>query len=352
MYGVLDKFFSGKTSFTQSEEPIKELPTIVICFTKTNSRKSEYDYVFDFKIKYRIADKDYNSEEIFLREGTNKLFEEILWFEKVITLYQGKCYKLTSMLSYKYTTKHFTDIMIYFNDSISEEDLPTTSDIFITSEKNSYGVVFSDWMSGKVMKASIVRGMYKCINLKPEQHNYLTMNSKCSHDHFYECIGKLIATNLNGSSSQCSLLSMPSLPVCKNNKTSNDEFFGSKIWSIWKNVSDLCTTKLCINLEYYGVETFYGEYNKNVTFGFCYQITSNSTKLYDEYLIYDEINTIASIGGTLGMCIGFSFTGLISCMITFFKNTIFIFKGKLGNHKFCKSKLRLKMYLTIVQMKI
>ena len=67
-----------------------------------------------------------------------------------------------------------------------------------------------------------------------------------------------------------------------------------------------------------------------------YQITSNSTKLYDEYLIYDEINTIASVGGTLGMCIGFSFTGLISCMITFLKNTIFIFKGKLGNHKFCK----------------
>ena len=32
MYGVLDKFLSGKTSISQSEESINELPTIMACF--------------------------------------------------------------------------------------------------------------------------------------------------------------------------------------------------------------------------------------------------------------------------------------------------------------------------------
>ena len=35
MHGVLEKFFSGKTSFTLSEESVKELPTIILCFSKS-----------------------------------------------------------------------------------------------------------------------------------------------------------------------------------------------------------------------------------------------------------------------------------------------------------------------------
>ena len=39
--------------------------------------------------------------------------------------------------------------------------------------------------------------------------------------------------------------------------------------------------------------------------------------MHDEYLIYDEVSMIGSIGGTLGMCIGFSFTNLMSCFLNF-----------------------------------
>ena len=38
--------------------------------------------------------------------------------------------------------------------------------------------------------------------------------------------------------------------------------------------------------------------------------------MHDEYLIYDEVSMIGSIGGTLGMCIGFSFTNTVSCLIS------------------------------------
>ena len=327
MYGVLDKFFSGKTSFSQSEESIKELPTIMICFSKPNLSQSEYEYRSDFKIEYRLNDRNWRPETTFLKEGTNKLFGEILWLQKVATQFQGYCYNLTSVLTNKYMMKQLTEIMIYFNESIIEENLPTNLKIYITSEKNSYGISFSDWKNGKVMKASVAPNMFKGINLTPEQHNYMTMNSRCSNDPYYECLARLIFMNLKGS--KCSPFSLPSLPVCKE----NDNIWESEFFYVLQNVSDQCTTKLCTILEYSGEETFYEaipDLVKKATFGFSYQISSNATKLYDEYLIYDAINTIASVGGTLGMCIGFSFTGLIS-------STINIFKEKIERKKLHKS---------------
>ena len=39
----------------------------------------------------------------------------------------------------------------------------------------------------------------------------------------------------------------------------------------------------------------------------------------EEYLIYDFITMIGSIGGTLGLCIGFSFSNLFNSLISSFK---------------------------------
>ena len=39
-----------------------------------------------------------------------------------------------------------------------------------------------------------------------------------------------------------------------------------------------------------------------------------------EYLIFDTIGLIASVGGTLGMFIGFSFSGSITALIKFIEN--------------------------------
>ena len=37
--------------------------------------------------------------------------------------------------------------------------------------------------------------------------------------------------------------------------------------------------------------------------------------VFQEYVVYDTISMIGSVGGTLGMFIGFSFTGFISSII-------------------------------------
>ena len=37
----------------------------------------------------------------------------------------------------------------------------------------------------------------------------------------------------------------------------------------------------------------------------------------EEYLIYDLLSMIGSVGGTMGLCIGFSFANLSGCFINF-----------------------------------
>ena len=65
MYGVLDKFFSGKTSISMSEESIKELPSIMLCFD--NSKTVYHELGPDFKIKYEIIYPNYTKKKVYLR---------------------------------------------------------------------------------------------------------------------------------------------------------------------------------------------------------------------------------------------------------------------------------------------
>ena len=44
--------------------------------------------------------------------------------------------------------------------------------------------------------------------------------------------------------------------------------------------------------------------------------------VHEEYVIYDAVNMIGSVGGTLGLCIGFSFTGVISFLISLLQKGI------------------------------
>ena len=144
--------------------------------------------------------------------------------------------------------------------------------------------------------------------------------------------------SLKESSSQCTLISLPLYPVCKHNKTYEEK---NEFYNAYKKSLDECSAmpSLCINLEYIEKEAFNWKFaDKNVTFKFGYEFPSNSTTLYEEYWVYDGINAIGSVGGTLGMCVGFSFTGLISFLLNILQRAIFIINTKLPNRKLSKHK--------------
>lgn len=68
--------------------------------------------------------------------------------------------------------------------------------------------------------------------------------------------------------------------------------------------------KSCTTLQYSGkvlYERLWDENGMKVSFRYK---TPEDTTVFEEYLVYDTIGVIGAVGGTLGMCIGFSFTNL------------------------------------------
>ena len=61
----------------------------------------------------------------------------------------------------------------------------------------------------------------------------------------------------------------------------------------------------------------------NHTTHFSYSIKAPATmRVNEEYLIYDFEGLVGSVGGTLGMFIGFSFINVISDILNFFTSLI------------------------------
>ena len=210
--------------------------------------------------------------------------------------------------------------------------------------KNVGGFFFQKFIkNGKAMRIRIDKGMAKDISLKAKKHRYLETYNKCSKESYYECLSrKIMAATLEDSAKNCTSVSLPFLPICKNGKI-DDNISAWKFHNNLKNVTkdcNNCLTKLCTTLEYSGEETYNEKLRvNNITVAFGYLFSSNSTTVYEEYLIYDVISMIGSVGGTLGMCIGFSFTGLISHLMNFTQYWIMIIKIKFKKELFSEKGL-------------
>ena len=88
--------------------------------------------------------------------------------------------------------------------------------------------------------------------------------------------------------------------------------------------------KECTKLQYFGVTNrFVDDQKSNEA---IYQVVFSSppkVSVKEEYLIYDSVSMISSIGGTMGLCIGFSFYNLTNLMKNWFEIGFDWVKGKI-----------------------
>ena len=162
--------------------------------------------------------------------------------------------------------------------------------------------------------------------LHPSQTTFKTQN--CIKESFYECaIREVISSNFEGWN--CTRNCFPSHLI------SSDDF--DKTYACIDYEQELCffdsfydiiykanCSKPCSMVQYNGKIDFWdlNESNQNessfvINLRFAAPLTST---LHEEYLIYDLFGTIGSIGGTLGMFLGFSCSGVLSLITYFFKN--------------------------------
>ena len=157
----------------------------------------------------------------------------------------------------------------------------------------------------------------------------------CKQTSFYKCLVPLIRqSNFSRCPRKCLKQSMKiiastnltEIPTCQNEVEADcsENYVFSDL--LGKASSGLCP-KSCTIQEYSGeidyIESKTEAKVENNTFAASFRFAAPFTMIsYEEYLIYDFNGLVGSVGGTLGIFIGFNFYETIARMIDILKNTI------------------------------
>ena len=332
-YGVLDNFFGMKTSISQYEEKVHDYPVIGIKF----QRKASEVNLTDVEIQYGSIGM--NPQLKKLEIGENRLSNEKYNKIEIISLKVFKTYPkdelafriipLTPILDENWGRLHIK--VIHKNQEVGSSSFSDLVYFYLTSLYNSPGFIFDKWKDGKPFHIVLNKNTFVGYNIQPERYEYLTQIGKCQQESYYQCIG-LILDQVEVK--ECTKKCMPNIfsnlginfstPFCQND-TKNEDCalkIGEKIMK--QKIGSKCQ-KSCSTLGYNG-EVAINMPNpstlnsSNAYFLVCSLANQDlMSKVYEEYLIYDAIGMIGSVGGTLGMFIGFSMTGTISWIFRYFK---------------------------------
>ena len=241
--------------------------------------------------------------------------------EKLSTWLSGTCYKFNTTLS-KVTKGEFRKINFeFFKDSVEYERIPDMI-VYFTSEENAYGITANVWRDGEPLSFKLKKNSELEVSLKQVKYVHLKSKAKCRVEPFYEVYERLLLkTSFSECPIKCTTTSLPSetnrIPLClKPDEKDCAEKVQTKVWHLLANSEEY--SKACSTTDYNGRIIYESQeekdynikkYKKNIyTMELDYVFSSPEVvTVNEEYLIYDLISMIGSIGGSLGLCIGFSF---------------------------------------------
>ena len=341
---VWEQYESYDSNYKQSVGQTSESPTVVICFRPV--KPNAFEYGRDFNISY-IVDADIKNLQI-LNEGINIIETRGSFvngtkikinYEVLDTNFYGKCHKISSDLI---SQTVWSGIMINFNRSIPKESLPEFQ-LTISSENNSYGAIFDEYYDGATH--SDIGSFDKEIWLKLQSVKFVYLDqssspkSKCKKGvYFYECFQEKVLQEIgNNCPSKCFPVFNKkfSIPYCKTMEESTcaNYVIAAKIRTD-KTFLSKCP-RSCVGIEFRKTYKWVGNYveeffklsSQEYAFWFWYK-TAEEEELHTEYLIYDFNSMIGSIGGTLGMFIGFSFRNVFTLFFNKLENCLYLYSSQ------------------------
>ena len=198
---VFDQYASKSTSYKQYEEVLtdNESVTLVIGFWPLKKMKypdstpyqsfEQWELDKDFELSFGIS--NYRTIQEMNNWHNNDDADLIISHSSIgkveinefVTVY-GTYYKISANII-KVKTPYWAFVNVRFRNHILDDEIPS-NDILMTSESNSYGMTMDDWVDGKRLKISKVKGFY-WVSVQPKKMKKL---KKCSDStSFYECFG-------------------------------------------------------------------------------------------------------------------------------------------------------------------
>ena len=345
--GVIKEYQEGATYFSVSEQPITnaDLPTATVCFLAHNKVLQQgRDYKIQTGVTWAATPK-----LITLKKGKNEYssdFGSRLVFIKELIVWQytkpmnRSCFSLSFGMQEPFymnmwsNTSHSLGLfLINFELSLKELEIEETT-LYVTSEINSYGAVTLRWFDGEAKPLYLQKGKYHNIQIyKIKRYEYL--KDKCRDTSFYHCMGSNLekSKKCKKGDNPCGPYSLPSTtkfeeyPICENTTKCKEH-----VDDIWLGKVGKCKSLTPCLVQVYGIqESKVGpgmEKQPQVpsdSFSFYLDMDSPDgthggysdelkVEAHTEHLAWTFKCLIGNIGGYLGLCVGFSFTGLISWM--------------------------------------
>ena len=171
--GVLQQFFSRKTSFSQYKEKVTDYPVVSIILHRN---ASEFD-PSDVQIKYKTSGM---TDFQYLKLGKNNLQNnkfnknETVNLENLENIWKSKGFRIiheTSVLQMNLATIHIH--MEYNAENKINSQESDLAYIYITSQKNSPGSSFYKWKDGKPLKITMNKNTQVTYNIQPQMTKYL-----------------------------------------------------------------------------------------------------------------------------------------------------------------------------------
>ena len=372
---IVDQYLEGSTYFSDSKQNLtrEDLPTATICIWASRNLSYGSDFTIQTIQNYHRSRSE-NTTLLDLREGKNEYVfrQEGMTFLRELKVAQNAAFSTRSCIAMDLSIPNDiiwieTDVgkgiryqlatfMVSFSDNIANEEI-TKAVLYFTTQENSYGAVHYRWQDGEVQPIEMQRGGYQSLKIyKIERYEYL--KNTCQETSFYECIGSKLGSSerCRENGRQCTPFSIPNQETLKDYPICENEQVISTCKEHRQTVHLECLNQKPCTIQEYSVEVdplwSVNEGNKNLTEtvlrGFLndrvvntvvedlsnkYMIWANiesprSTKgkytkrvqkvVHKEYWALTEISLIGNIGGQLGLCVGFSFTGFIAWMLGLF----------------------------------
>ena len=214
--------------------------------------------------------------------------------ESLKTVYYGTCYKIQPIDSGTWFNSHRVKIRVsLLIDNLRKKDRPKAFDIYFTSNKTWHGIVGNDWKRFRPTSKSMKFGKQSDISIRNSETIY-----KEGIENTTSCYTDVLMKTAN-CPFMCDLLHTKDLPEC----STYEEL--KCMYENWNWINDCLRHKVVKRYSPTLRNSIASDYESilNITF------ESKESKIVEEIDIISFPCLIGSIGGSLGMFFGFSFSG-------------------------------------------
>ena len=350
VHGTFETFFKNRTSFAVREESFDRLvpPTLIFCsrnqkagtyknwFVNISNKNQFYEdflwlneHLYLNLTKYIVGSNSEDkptAKEAQLRLGENSDNEgNLLWtVEELMNPFIGLCYAIRPSKIINLKIEEWIILTARFEPRV------TKANIYFTSEEDRYGLLFYDM--GKLMpfRVSLDAGTFVSINLKKSVHKKLSSNGKCKYytkeQSFMKCMLAHQVDCFRSGNQTCKCIPENSykthfkiFPIEWNACTKDEEYECglNKMIMCYDNklVTERCPLP-CEVEEYRRQKMYYNQLPVNSNeMAMEIQYSTMNVNMHEEYQVQDIYNFIGTVGRSLGLFIGFSYTGFVENLL-------------------------------------